>query len=450
MKPDVIIIGAGAAGMMAARILCNAGRRVLLLEARNRIGGRIWTIGNPRGGNPIELGPEFIHGRPKVTWDLVNEAAIPVVDLPDDHRWIQRGRLVDGEKIQEKFGRVMGGLAHVGKKDESFATFLEKQKRRHGGADWAATQRLALTFVEGFDAADVQRISAKSLADEQEGLGDIDNETQFRLLHGYGMLIEFLHLKIREAKAEVRLNAPVSEIRWKRRSATVFVGKRAAATAPKVIITLPLGVMQLEPGVAGAVQFEPDIPHWRETARGLAPGSVMKAVLTFREMFWEQPPVGTAAKSKAKLADANFIHAPDAQFPTWWTQRPARLPMLTAWAGGPKANQLAALSPAALRQAALESLASWSGLSVKRLDRTLTRLHAHNWQSDPYCRGAYSYVTVGGGAARAKLANPIDDTLFFAGEAIGDSDQASTVAGALESGERAARLVLKKSKINRR
>jgi monoamine oxidase len=152
---------------------------------------------------------------------------------------------------------------------------------------------------------------------------------------------------------------------------------------------------------------------------------VVKAALCFDERFWDERSPGTA-----------FFHSPRAAFPTYWTPLPARAPLLVAWAGGPKADRLSRLSEEGLVAEALRGLRSLFG-HVPAPRAALV----HDWRRDPFARGAYSYVRVGGEGAREELAVPVADTLFFAGEAT-DSEESGTVAGALRSGQRAVAQIL--------
>src|SRR6185437_5829977 len=197
----------------------------------------------------------------------------------------------------------------------------------------------------------------------------------------------------------------------------------------------------------GAVRFSPDIADFRATAMQLAPGAVVKAVLRFREPFWEHPAVAHAARAGKELRDAVFFYATGLPFPTWWTMRPLRVPVLTAWAGGPSAHALSGLSQKELLDAAIETSRQLFHISTCKLRSLLEHFYTHDWINDPYARGAYSYVTVGGISARSKLSRPIEGTLFFAGEAIDTTGQASTVAGALSSGRRAAERVIRSLQI---
>jgi monoamine oxidase len=431
MPFDVIIVGAGAAGLAAARVLADAGRTVLIVEARRRIGGRIWTLADAKLAMPIELGAEFVHGQPQATWKLIREARLTAIDLPFDHKRYQRGQLVDLPDIDSELEKVMGGLAHLGRHDKSFAQYL-RDRGRKASAD---ARRFAISFVEGFDAADPQRISAQSLAREQAGIGDVENETQYRLLQGYGALLDFMRAQLDPIRVKIRLAYPVSEIRWEKSKVEIRSDRRRDVLRGKrALITLPLGVLQIPPEMPGAVHFVPDIAKWRGIAMQIASGPVVKAIIRFREPFWE---------NEKSLRDAAFLHDPAAPFPTWWTMRPLRVPLLTAWAGGPKAHALAGLSRKDLQCVAIEGLAKLVKHRPRRLAGMIDQFHCHDWGSDPFSRGAYSYITVGGMSARSQLARPIDNTLFFAGEALDTSGQASTVGGALASGQQAAHQLLR-------
>ena len=217
-------------------------------------------------------------------------------------------------------------------------------------------------------------------------------------------------------KFEVRLNTPAREIRWQRGAVQVD-GIRAR----KAIVTLPLGVLQ-----AGSVSFCPKIKQKEKPLRQLASGPVIRVALRFREPFWQERVPGVA-----------FFHSPKAPFPTFWTPLPMHAPLLTAWAGGPKAAALSGSSKHQLVQNAMASVRSALG-RIPPLQAALVQ----DWQADRYSRGGYSYVLVGGQGAREALCRPLEKTLFFAGEAT-DADEAGTVAGALRSGVRAAREVLK-------
>ena len=225
---------------------------------------------------------------------------------------------------------------------------------------------------------------------------------------------------------------------WQRGKVTVTAthhGETLTVSAPKAIVTLPLGVLQLAPQSPHAVRFEPALTQKREAFEGLAVGPVIRVILRFRDAFWETLDAG-------RYKDGAFFHAPDATFPTFWTPLPVRAPVLVAWSAGPAASRMSGLDRAELVNRALSSLDIIFGRRAN-LREGFEGAHLHDWQADPFSCGAYSYVTAGGASARKALAKPLQDTLFFAGEAADTEGESGTVAGALQSGERAAREVMK-------
>jgi monoamine oxidase len=170
-----------------------------------------------------------------------------------------------------------------------------------------------------------------------------------------------------------------------------------------------------------SVRFTPALKEKGASLAKLASGPVVRVAMAFRSAFWEKEHPGVA-----------FFHSPSAPFPTFWTPLPMHAPLLTAWAGGPKAEKLTGSTPESLLREALASVRSVLGKSEEPI-----AFLVHDWQADPYARGGYSYVRVGGTGARERLAAPLEETLYFAGEAT-DVEQSGTVGGALASGIRAA------------
>jgi monoamine oxidase len=417
-EPEVIVLGAGAAGLAAAAELARAGKRVLLLEARDRIGGRCWTRHLPGVSVPLEMGAEFVHGKPRATLQLLKRAAATTIDSVRMSRHGAKGRL---ERIHP-FAEAQRAV-RVAKldKDVSFAAFLARRRM-------PARRRLfARMMVEGFDAADPARVSARSIIEEWAG-GEMGS-LQPRVAAGYQPLLEHLAAEALGYGARLRLQAVAKVVRWRGGAVEVegeFLGKRFVETAKRAIVTLPLGVLQ-----SGAVRFRPAMRDKQRALRRLASGPVVKAVLRFEHPFWEKRWPGTA-----------FFHAPGAAFPTFWTPLPARAPVLIAWAGGPKAERLAGLSASRQIEEALAGVHSLFGRHP-RLEAAIVQ----DWQREPFSRGAYSYVLVGGEGARESLAAPVADTLYFAGEAT-STEESGTVGGALQSGLRAAREIVKAMRLN--
>ena len=286
-RPTVIILGAGAAGMAAAAELSKKNVSTLVLEARDRIGGRIHTIHDPAFPIPIDLGAEYVHGDPQVTWKVIREAKLIAHDVPFDHFELRGDRLVHLKNFSEEIGKIMTGIP---KTDLSFAEFLAKHKNQ---ASLSNARRLAVHFVQGFDAADPQLASTQATAEEWQGIGDIEEETQHRILEGHHSIIEHLRKSLDRRRVQIRLKTPVSEISWQRGKVT-FASGRKAFHAKKLIVTLPLALLQLSPDTPGAVRFKPDISRKRIAANRLGSGPVVKALFKFREPFWENPAVARA------------------------------------------------------------------------------------------------------------------------------------------------------------
>jgi monoamine oxidase len=431
---DVVIIGAGVAGLTAAAQLAGKARSVLLLEARDRVGGRVWTRHEPEMSAPVELGAEFIHGRIAETFELLNESGKAALDTSGTRWSVVDGKLT--QRTDDLFDQVQAGLDHamedLRRQDVSFAQLLANGSQ-YGMSGEAC--KMARTFVEGFDAAEPERVSALSIAEEWRAGGMLD-APQFRPLGGYSSVLRALCGGLDRNNTRVQLHTLVREVRWTKGSAEIrgeFLGQPFTTRAPKVIVTLPLGVLQAPEGAEGAVRFTPALQK-QKALEGLASGPVLKVALRFRTPFWETIDNG-------RYYNASFFHSPDSPIPTFWTSRPLRASLLNAWVGGPKAARLEPTPTSSIVKEALAALERMFGPQPEGME--LEAAFTHQWSQDPFARGAYSYVTVGGSEARRELAAPVDNTLFFAGEATDWEGEAATVTGALHSGARVAEEVLR-------
>jgi monoamine oxidase len=433
MRCDVAVIGAGAAGLAAARVLSQAGVTAVVLEARDRVGGRIYTRDDVGLPVPIDLGGEFIHGATDVSFALLRSAGTVAVDTQEGAFAFEDGELRPREDPFAIVERVMKRAGEL-REDVSVEEFLRALP--DDLEDVERVRRYTRMMVEGFDAADPRRASTRAIAEEWGGGENGQTSEQFRPLGGYAPLLRALLGALDPARVHVRLATPVRTIRFGAGEdararvvveATTATGEPLTVHARAAIVTLPAGVLQ-----ADDVRFEPPLP---ERTRGalarIIMGPVIKLALRFRSPFWERVRGG-------RYRDGAFFYNGDGGFPTFWTLLPMRTPLLIAWAGGPKAAALAGRDEPQLIAEALRDLQVMFGDEADP-HAELEAAYAHDWDSDPYARGAYSYLSVGAGDPRGDLAAPVDGVLFFAGEATSPTAEAGTVAGALQTGERAAR-----------
>jgi monoamine oxidase len=445
-KYDVLILGAGAAGLAAGRRLAVAGKRVVIIEARQRIGGRIFTapqaLQSAAAPIPIELGAEFIHGLPGSTWEIVREAQLATYELDGEPWCFDEGLLHPcGEERRGAF-EVVAKMPEwlAAQPAGSDATFAEYLKR--AAIDAALAER-ASAYVEGFNAADRNIIGVAALARQQRAENDIHADRIFRIRGGYSALPQFLADQFRQSGGTIILKRPVRTIRWSR-GAVSFGGLDGENRAfelkgEQAVITLPLGVLQ-----ADAVQFDPRPDDLMTQAARMAMGPVLRQTLLFDAPFWEAAQLRTAA---GRIRDLGFLFAREETPATWWTIQPDATPMLTAWAAGPKAVALAkkaAVSgePRALLDEALRVLAKIFGLETAAIEKMLVGWHTHDWQGDAYSRGAYSYAPAGALDASLRMTQPAERTLYFAGEHTDTEGHWGTVHAAFNSGLRAADQIL--------
>jgi monoamine oxidase len=420
---DVIVIGGGVAGLAASRDLGVAGRQVLLLEARERLGGRIFT--QYANGYPVELGAEFVHGCPPEILGLAAENGLSLAELQWNVLRRKDGQWTDAAEIMSSMDRLFERMsAAETEADQSFQNFLD-----HVDAPKNAKQQ-ALQFVEGFHAADPGRISVHSLIKSNTADQQIDGDRQFRWERGYQPFVEIIadHLNSR-----VQLRTQVNGVAWKPGDVEVQTVDGQMYRASRVLITVPLGVLK-----AGVIRFSPELPEKQQALQSLEMGRVRRVSLCFHRKFWEH----RFSEKDRRFQDVSFFLTDDPQFPAWWTSNPLPLPILTAWAAGHYAQAFSQIHADQVIDRALDSLASILEMEPASVRREFKNGFTYDWQSDPFSRGAYSYALVGGSSAGCALAAPVADTLFFAGEATDYEGHNGTVHGAIASGQRAAKEIL--------
>lgn len=409
--PQAIVIGAGAAGLACAADLQRAGLTMVCLEARDRIGGRMHTLRDARTALPIEIGAEFVHGRPQEIFDLAEASGLSIVETGGRMLHLFDGHIAEGGED----GPVLEDVKRTAapEHDETFQAFLQR-------SHYSEEERVeAGGFVEGFNAARKEEISVASLAKDMRAAHAIEGDRAFRLTTGYGALASVLAEGL-----DIQLDSVVQSIAWRPGNCRVRLATGLEYSAPRVVITVPLGVLQ-----AAAIAFDPEPPGISEAVGALRFGQAVRVTFRFDRAFWEDDP---------RFRDTGFLISDQPLFPVWWSALPAREPLLTGWSAGPKADPLLGLQEDEITARALASLRRIVG----REPANVLGAWTHDWHADPFARGAYSWVPAGALPARDTLARPVAGTLFFAGEHTDLSGYGGTVHGAIATGRRAARQIL--------
>jgi monoamine oxidase len=421
----IIVIGAGAAGLMAARELGRAGKKVTILEARNRCGGRIHPLPAADFGYPAEGGAEFVHGEAQVTRALLREAGLSLLPVQGARWKAERGAFSRDEAPDPHTDRLQQVLAEL-KSDVSVVEFLEQH---FAGPEYSRLRHSILRMVEGYDAANPDRASILALRDEWMNR---ERGTQARIVGGYGPLIEFLMAQCRKQGASIHLDAAVSAIETAHRRVSARCANGDRHIGDAAILTVPLPLLQ-------EITLPPAVRKKAAAAADIGFGNVIKILLRFKTRWW------TRGKGK-HLSDLLFLLS-SGTIPVWWTQHPTEHPVLTGWLAGPKTNGMAHLDESELIETGLASLGDIFGMSPEQLARDVVAARAINWANDPFARGAYSYATLATREAQSALASADGGAVFFSGEALYRGPDMGTIEAALASGLETARTILAADKM---
>ena len=425
---DTIVIGAGVAGLTAARLLTGAGQRVVVLEARDRVGGRVWT--DRRGDAATDLGASWIHG---VTGSPVAAAVeafgMPTVEFtvggyqPDSRPIAYYGP--DGRRLSDAAAR--GFAADIHAVDAALSPIVAESAP---DASYRDVTEAALA-TQGWDLERTQRVREylEHRSEEQygawiedlaaHGLDDdsIDGD-EVVFPEGYDRLPERL-----AAGLDVRLGHVVSRVEWSDTGVAVTTN-RGAFTAASAIVTVPVGVLQ-SPDFA----IEPPLPEPVAGALGrLRMNAFEKVFLRFAHAFWDEDVYAVRQQGP----ESRWWHS-------WYDLTPLHgIPTLLTFAAGPAALETRDWDEARVVESVLDQLRRLYGDRVEQP----TDVHVTHWQDDPFAHGSYAYMTLGSTTAdHDTLATPVGGVLHLAGEATWTDDPA-TVAGAMYSGHRAAERVL--------
>lgn len=416
---DVIVIGAGAAGLMAAWELIQTGKRTAVIEAKRHVGGRAHTIQDNNFDLPVELGAEFVHGNLELTQMLLKKANVEQYKVSGDIWQNEDKELDEQDDFIEDFSSLNKKFKELSE-DITVAEFIHDFLKEDEFEEARFTLK---NYVEGYYAADTHKASTFALREE---LTTSDDE-QYRIEGGYVKLVNYLYGQCKGKGVQFFLSQPVKEIRWTKDDVDVICDE-ASFHAKKVLITVPVGVLQSQ-----TIRFSPAITDTINAVKKLGFGPVIKTILQFDEAFWKNEEF-TQGKDLDKLS---FIFS-KAIIPTWWTYHPKHVAMLTGWSGGPNAEKIKDLTDEEILLNALQSLSEIFSIDKATLQQKLKGWHIANWLNDPYSCGGYSYDVVNGSKFKQIIKTPIENTIFFAGEGLIDGPEIGTVEAALSSGRETA------------
>ncbi len=414
---NVLIIGAGAAGLAAGRKLKQAGIKSILLEGRDRVGGRVWTDYD-MAEHPVELGGEWVLGDKAISCSLLREFGLHRLTGTEFNQYSAyiNDQLLDSPAFNAldnasemfTFESISNGLEtwqDTGRADGSLSDIIDELDMEK---EMLALyrNRVALDY-----AAEATQLGVHGMFEADDAsYGD----GYFRVKEGYSQLMK----KLAEGQ-DIRLNTAVNRIEWQDNSVTVHTRTGEQFEADRVIITLPLAVLQDKD-----VSFEPSLPVDKLTAiNGLGCGKVTKIIFKFKQKFWpdDMPGVWTTMNTQV-----------------WYRPGQGReneAAILTGYVGGDASDHFATLGEAATIEESLRQLEQM--FSVNNLREQLVSSKVVVWAQEEFSKMAYSYVPVGAAGLRDKLATPLGNALFFAGEAT-NRECPSLVHGALQTGYRAA------------
>ncbi len=411
MVYDVVVIGAGIAGLAAARVCAEAGLKVLVLEASARVGGRIRTL--RAGDEVVELGAEFVHGKPPELLALIAEAGLTAYERTGAFLVGMDGAFAE---LDEDRGGVLEQLKSYAGEDCSFAQYVE----RLGLSD--EEREAEIGYVEGFNAADAAEASILALGRQQAAEDAIDGGSNWRIIEGYDRVPEYVAERVRAAGGEIVFGVKVEVVDYRGQMIRVETYD-TCYQARRVVVGVPLGVCQ-----GAGLELKPVARTFDQATLRMRMGNVCRFTMIFKRRLWPE--------------EMSFLLTPEQLPAVWWTARPAKSLTLTGWVGGPRCEELLRLSEEELRRRAVAAAAAAFGVEGKLVEQELVGFYTVNWTEEDGARGAYSWVAVGGVNASAEMAEPREDRLYFAGEHTDVTGHWGTVHGALRSGLRAGKQVL--------
>ncbi|MFN8610388.1 MAG: NAD(P)/FAD-dependent oxidoreductase [Vulcanimicrobiota bacterium] len=389
MKYDVVVIGAGVAGLAAARKLQENGKKVAVLEARDRLGGRVQTD-QTTFSCPFDIGAHWFHQEEPGQNPLANWARSQGIQTVPDATEYASAELEEKTAQQSELWLKTPG-------DQPLSQAPAIQGR------WAREARNLLGPLSV--GVELDKASSKDFATM------VDEKADLVAPGGMAQVVDQLAEGL-----EVRLNTPVSLVEWSGKGCWVTAGDEKVQ-ADKLLITVPVGVLQ-----SGAVRFSPALPEWKNKAiHGLQMGHLKKIAFEF-------PPgqLKAAADTGLQVEGSPVFHL----------VRPEGSNLSISLVGGQTAQEWEKLGSQAAQDKVLAELRGAYGAGLTPRAAIVT-----HWESDPLSGGSYSAALPGHQSARRELARPVDGRLYFAGEAC-EEKWATTAAGAFLSGQKAAQTIL--------
>ena len=409
----VIVIGAGASGLMAAYELGRKNVEVLLLEQNDRIGGRIHTLVPPGFTNHVEAGAEFIHGNLPLTLQLMKKAKLSYNEVSGKMYRFQNGRMSSNFGESKAWNVFYSELQKL-KKDCTLSEFLD---RHFAAARYDQLRKEVLEMAQGLDLADPQKLSVLSI--RQEWLSE---ETQYRPSAGYLPLLEFLRNEAVSPKYQLHLNEKVCKIEWKPNSVKVMTDI-AGYVADAAIITVPLGNLLQQ-----SIAFEPAIPEITNHFEAIGFGFVIKIAFEFNDIFWNE-----------QYPDLGFLFA-EGGF-TFWSQLSEKRPVLMGWIGHEYTLKYHEFPDDTLKEMAMSRLSEVFGAVDVR--EKLKAAAVFRYDTNSESGGGYSWLKVNSNPSIRTINKGVANTIWFAGEALHPGAEVGTVEAALQSGRYTARKVIK-------